>query len=64
MQIYKIYIDEAIFLVFFFESIFFYLHLHSQTRGHRPDGGIGRRARLKLVFLGVWVRFPLRAQKA
>ena len=25
-----------------------------------PDGGIGRRARLKLVFLGVWVRFPLR----
>lgn len=28
-----------------------------------PDGGIGRRARLKLVFLGVWVRFPLRVQK-
>ena len=25
-----------------------------------PDGGIGRRARLKLVYLGVWVRFPLR----
>ena len=23
------------------------------------DGGIGRRARLKLVYLGVWVRFPL-----
>lgn len=28
-----------------------------------PDGGIGRRARLKLVFLGVWVRFPLRVLK-
>ena len=27
-----------------------------------PDGGIGRRARLKLVYLGVWVRFPLRVQ--
>jgi hypothetical protein len=28
-----------------------------------PDGGIGRRARLKLVYLGVWVRFPLRVLK-
>ena len=28
-----------------------------------PDGGIGRRARLKLVYLGVWVRFPLRVHR-
>ena len=27
------------------------------------SGGIGRRARLKLVFLGVWVRFPPQVQK-
>lgn len=27
------------------------------------DGGIGRRARLKLVYLGVWVRFPLQVLK-
>ena len=25
-------------------------------------GGIGRRARLKLVFFGVWVRFPPKVQ--
>ena len=42
----------------------YFLHLHPQTDTniifHCPDGGIGRRARLKLVYLGVWVRFPLR----
>lgn len=34
------------------------LHLRSQLRTKSLSGGIGRRARLKLVFFGVWVRFP------
>lgn len=40
-----------------------YLHLHSQFQAKSLSGGIGRRARLKLVFFGVWVRFPPQVQK-
>ena len=34
------------------------------TKQECLSGGIGRRARLKLVFFGVWVRFPPQVQKS
>ncbi len=52
----------------FFFTILFVLNIFvttfaSQFQAKSLSGGIGRRARLKLVFFGVWVRFPPQVHK-
>ena len=56
---YEIYRTLKEFLKTFLRKCFFVLHLQSITeKTICLSGGIGRRARLKLVYYGVRVRFP------
>src|SRR5690554_6800993 len=63
--------NECKFITFFFIKFFFRFFLLFKKKifylkkhlNRSLSGGIGRRARLKLVFFGVWVRFPPQVQK-